>query len=63
MPIMYILRQWITFTSPNWPEKTPPLTLAELEGSINDGVHLAAMVPVLGQAAVNTYPAINADRK
>jgi hypothetical protein len=38
-------------------------TLAEFEWRFNHRVHLAAMIPVLGQAAVNTCPVTYADLK
>ena len=38
-------------------------TLAEFEWRFNYRVHLATMIPVLGQAAVNTCPVTYADLK
>ncbi len=38
-------------------------TLAEFEWRFNNRTHLAAMIPVLGQAAVNTCPVTYDDLK
>ena len=38
-------------------------TLAEFEWRFNNRTNLAAPIPVLGQAAVNTYPVTSADLK